>query len=32
MSDKKRNTFVHFIFCSRAKNGEKKFNFFLSNK
>jgi hypothetical protein len=33
MSDKKRNTFFHLIFCSRAKkNGEKKFYFFLSNK
>jgi hypothetical protein len=28
MSDKKRNTFFHLIFCSRAKNGEKSFTFF----
>jgi hypothetical protein len=28
MSDKKRNTFFHRIFCSRAKNGEKKFYIF----
>jgi hypothetical protein len=29
MSDKKKNNFFPLLFCSRAKNSEKKFNFFI---